>query len=506
MSYEPGTAVSTSVPFPILGWNTKDPLDQMEPGYAVSMDNIFPEERNGSLWGGSESYVTSGMGSSGVKTLTTFVKSDGNEVFLAATNGNIYNISTSTAVSLGSGFTNDAWQVVDINGKKLFFNGDDQCQQFDGTTLSNAAYTGSGLTDNDLIQGTAYRGHLYVVQKNSKSFWYHPTLGGVTGGLTEFPLAPYLSRGGNLMFVTTWTRDQGAITSELFVAVSSEGEVLIFTGNSPDLDGFSLVGHIFLAKPLSRRAYLNYRSEVEVITQEGVVPLSAAVSAALVPGQQNTLTDKISSTFNDAAFTYATNFGWEAVIHPKGKRIYYNIPIVDGTQSHQYVRNSLTGAWSRRKGWNATSWGVFNDELYFGTGSGQVVKADSGDDDRGSDIEYNLQYSYNYLGDERRVKHFKKVKPIIISTATIEMGIEINTDFESKPVTNIVTVTGPVGADWDLTDWDTADWADADVYIADWYDVDGIGRAGSIHMAGQVGGATFSISATHIVFDVGGFL
>ena len=170
------------------------------------------------------------------------------------------------------------------------------------------------------------------------------------------------------------------------------------------------------------------------------------------------------------------------------------------------MRNSLTGAWCRRKGWNAASWGIYNDELYFGTWDGQVVKADSGDDDRSSDIEYDLQYSYNYLGDERRVKHFKKVKPIIISNATLQMGIEINTDFETKPVTNIVTVIGPVGAEWDVSSWDTADWGDPDVYVADWYDVDGIGRSGSIHMAGQVQGATFSISATHIIFDVGGFL
>jgi hypothetical protein len=57
-----------------------------------------------------------------------------------------------------------------------------------------------------------------------------------------------------------------------------------------------------------------------------------------------------------------------------------NVPLT-ATQYEQYVRNTSTGAWCRFTGWNACTFGVFADRLYFGTPDGRLVLADTGQQD-----------------------------------------------------------------------------------------------------------------------------
>ena len=58
-------------------------------------------------------------------------------------------------------------------------------QQYDGSTVSNAAYTGIA-DDNKLVDVCVYKERLFFVEKDSASIWYLP-VGTVTGALTEFP-------------------------------------------------------------------------------------------------------------------------------------------------------------------------------------------------------------------------------------------------------------------------------------------------------------------------------
>jgi hypothetical protein len=503
MAYQPGTANSRSIPFPVGGWNTRDPLDTMEPIYAQRLDNIFPNERAGELRGGTTSFCAAGLGSGEVSTLTEHVTAAGARVFIACANGKIINITSGTASDLGTGFSVNRWQTIDFKGKKLFYNGTDQCQQFDGTTLSAATYTGIG-TDNDLIQGTAYRNRLYLVPKNSASFWYGAP-NAITGALTEYDVSPLLTKGGYIMFVTTWTQNTGIASDELLVIVSSEGEVLIYQGGNPDIAGFSIAAHLFLGKPLGRRGYLNYLSDVEIMTQTGVVSLANAIGKVVIPGEGD-LTDKISPTFNDVAKLYSANFGWQAILYPNGRRIVYNIPISSGSQSHQYVRNVVSGAWCRFTGMNAASWGIYNDVPYYGTFDGKVIKADTGANDQDANISFAMFGSYNYYGDREHVKHFNNVRPIFLADSNMTLSLTMSVDGDENISGDTVSVVGTSGALWDSVFWDTTDWGGQNISSSDWYAINGIGRSGALKMEGSVKDVRFSVNAFHVTYDSGGIL
>jgi hypothetical protein len=473
----------------------------MDELYALQMDNIFPGEREGELRGGSENFCTTGLGTGEVGTLTEHVSASGTRTFIACANGKIVNVTVGgSPADLGTGFSVNRWQTVDMNGRKLFYNGTDQPQQFDGTTLSNATYT--GLTDNDLIQGTVYRNRLYLVPKNSKSFWYGG-ISAITGALTEFPCESLLKRGGYILFVTTWTKPTNNNSTQNFVVVTSEGEVLVFGGASPEQDGFTLLAQLFISRPLSRRSFINHKSDVEIATITEAVSLSTILSGQTESGA---LTDKIAPTFLSSAALYSGNFGWEITRYERGRYLIYNIPIVSGSQSHQYIRNSITGAWCRFTGWNASCFALFNDALYFGTFDGKVLKAEASEADRDSAIPYSLMTSYNYFGDRERQKHFKLVRPILTANNDLTVGLAMSTDRSAVNDLDTVTIEAVGGSEWDSFAWDTTPWAGDLVANNDWYAVNGIGRAGALMMAGSAKDVSFNISAFHVTFDTGGLL
>ena len=61
---------------------------------------------------------------------------------MAAANGQVWDVTTTPFV-VGSGFTNDRWQITNHSTRLIFVNGADSPQVFDGTTMTAANFTGS---------------------------------------------------------------------------------------------------------------------------------------------------------------------------------------------------------------------------------------------------------------------------------------------------------------------------------------------------------------------------
>ena len=135
-----------SIPSPVKGWNTRDEFDAMDPLDAVQLDNWFPDAGGCVVRNGYQPYA-SGLGSVAVSTLAT-LNVNGVNKFLAACGGKIWDISSSgtPGSALASGFTSDQWQTVGFLSKLFFVNGSDTAQIYDGTTISNASFTGVTLS------------------------------------------------------------------------------------------------------------------------------------------------------------------------------------------------------------------------------------------------------------------------------------------------------------------------------------------------------------------------
>lgn len=496
---EKSAARSTTLPAPILGWNTRDPLDGMDPAYAISMDNWFPEERSISLRGGFSLYADTGTALP-VESLIEHVGATGSRSLIAVSDDTMFNVSTATPASLETALNNARWQHVGMNNITVMVNGADQPQQWNGTATSDAVYTGIA-DDSKLIAGTNYRNRLYFIDTDGK-FWYLPTLS-VTGLLTEFPVKYAFRRGGYPMFCTTWTRDNGSYFSELLVIGSSEGEVLVYAGSAPDEDDFTLIGHVFLPKPIGRRSVINAGTEVEIVTQLGVFQLSRALETqqALF---DSALTSAIHPTFAFAAKNYRAQYGWQPCEYALGKMMIYNVPVLEGSQSIQYVRNLLTGAWSRFTGINAACWAVYNDVLYFGGMDGKVYRAFQNYSDNGTFIRARLKFAFNYLNDREHIKDVKQIRPVLNSTDSVEFSLGCDADFGDQPLDSTVETDGTIGEEWDSAEWDDATWGSAEVLDMQWSSAPALGRCIAPKFEADLKNISVRMTAVHVLYEKGG--
>jgi len=210
---------STALPFPVGGENTRDPILEMDQQYAVSMINIFPEGNYGELRKGYRVH-SSGLGTGAVSFLYEYSGQSGTRKLLAGANGNIYDATTlsGTASSLASGFTVNTWEAVTYLNKVIMVNGTDQPQQYDGSTVSAANYTGIA-DDSTLIDVAVFKERLYFLPKNDQSFWYGDA-GTITGALTEFEVGDFLYKGGFVTAISSWTTNTGSGLQDLLVIIS----------------------------------------------------------------------------------------------------------------------------------------------------------------------------------------------------------------------------------------------------------------------------------------------
>ena len=497
------SADSYSLPAPTGGWNARDPLDMMPPEDAVELINAFPDTnkvttRNGFTVWQDETHA--------IGFLTEYTEIDGTRTLIGGMNGNIYDFSSLGApAALGGGgaFTNNQWQTASFLGQIVFVNGSDQPQKYDGSTFGNANYT--GITDDSVfINISLYRNRLYFVEKDSTSVWYTSSASVVTGAVTEFDFSDMLKRGGYLVFAGSLSHDTGNGLQDIFIVISSEGEVLAYTGTHAGHSDWAIAGRYFMPKPLGKyRCAINMYGDLMVITETGVYPMSQILSPD--NNEQDAITNKIQNAFNAAARVYSDNNGWSGLFAPKQKWVLFNIP-VSATVSHQYVMNSLTGSWCKFTGMNASCWTLFNGNPFFGTASGAIMKADNGTNDNGAAINVSIQQAFNYFDNRENVKQFLQLRPLILASGNIELELGINVDNRSDGEFSTVGTEDASGADWDDSDWDVDDWAGGDIDVSTWETICGIGRSASIKMRTSLTAVNFSLTASHITFRTGGII
>lgn len=510
-----------SVTAPIGGWNTRDALDSMDPTDAVILDNWYPNNGGVDIRKGYKVYVT-GLGGGAVKTLAEF-NAGPIRKFLAGASGAIYDVSGGTGTvanswssdfssdfgptsvspigpPLGSGFSSDEWQTVPFLSRLFFCNGADIMQVFDGTTLSNATFTGVAL--NQLFGCGLYQNRLFFWQNSSTGFWFAP-LNSISGILSFFDLAAFSPNGGNLIAMTTISHDGGAGVQDFAVFIMSSGDCLLYFGNDPsDSAAWQLVGIYRISPPVSPRAVCPYGADAFLTTADDHVPLQQQL-VALKLGQLPPRS-KISPSVQDAVSANGSAFGWQAIYYPRGRRLIFNIPNTDGT-FNQHVQNTgqTTTPWCRFTGMNAQCWGLFRDSLYFGGASGTIYLADTGTQDLMGSISADGQQAWNNFETPVR-KRMTAVRPVVQSVGAVNYAFGIGFDYGDINVP-LAGVAPNVGSPWDVSPWDTSPWSPESQIDSRWRIGGGSGT--SIGMRLKVQAATaISWLRTDLRFEAGNAL
>ena len=478
--------VAQTIPAPIGGWNRRDALDIMPPSDAVTLDNWFPGTGKVVLRRGYTTHVTTGIGSGNVDTLAEYNATTVRKL-LAGANGNIYDVSTSTASSLKSGLSENRWETLNFNGSMGWVNGTDTPLVYDGSSFGNMTVSGTGLTVTNLKGIMGHQSHTFFWENNSQDFWYSAvnTLG---GSLTKFPLSRVGAFGGNLVCAGSWNVAGGSedwvgggIGNDLAVFVMSSGDTIIYEGDNP-ASNWNLVGVFRLPAPLDIRAITRVGSDLVVATKGGIISMAAVASAGQLE-TKGVVSDKINPAL--IAKNDLTDPGWQLMYHPtysQGRLLLLNLPN-STVDFDQFAMNADTLSWTRFIDMNARCWGRYNDNLYFGTTDGKIMKADDGSTDNTANITGNAETAYNYFDARGILKRCSALRPVLAGSGSISVSIAPQFDFAQRGIPSTEVTLVPSGPTWDALpyaaweDWDT-DWEFAlTTIVAKWIASTGVGYA-----------------------------
>ncbi|NBW10900.1 MAG: hypothetical protein EBR82_23010 [Caulobacteraceae bacterium] len=506
-----------SIPAPVGGLNARDSIANMPASDALILDNVFPRPtdvvtRNG--------YALQNSNPTGwVETLMAYNGVTANKLFAVDTGGNIRDVtSSSTGASAAvTGLTNARFQYVNFGTSGGHFlmavNGADKLRGFDGTSWwrdGDGTHDITGVDTTNIIHINIFKSRVWMVQKNSTLAWYLP-INSIAGAAVSFDFGSLFRLGGYLMGITTWSITNSMGTDEYLVAVSSEGEVLIYKGYDPAYAStFALAAHFRIGRPQGRRFFCKYGPDVVMITADGAIMLSASLMTDRAAPQQ-AISNKITNLITSDVQAYPSNFGWQVILYPIGNKLIINVPVYENVQQYQYVMNTITDSWCSYGKQNTSSaylaacFEIFNDNIYFGS-SNAVYQADTGTTDNGANIFSTIKPAFNYFGARGIQKIFTMIKPYFQSNARTSVFIGINLDFQdSNPTSTIPVVPSSSTSPWDTSPWDTSYWS-ADTFITkDWQSVTGIGNAATSKIIID-GKSQVSLQAIDYVFSTGGTL
>lgn len=227
----------------------------------------------------------------------------------------------------------------------------------------------------NLVYIWKYRNRLFFIQANSMNAWYLG-INSVGGVLAPIPLAGAATKGGKLLWGATWSLDAGDGIDEKCIFGTDQGEVLIFTGTNPsDSANWRQEGRYRISKPMGMNAHMQVGGDMLLLTVDGIIPLSQAITKEAGQLELAMLTRTIKRTWREEVVAKGA-FPWTATKWDEYGSLFVATPGGPPGQRRCLVANNATAAWSRFIGYDATCWIRMYDALYFGNQDGIVMQAD----------------------------------------------------------------------------------------------------------------------------------
>ena len=505
-------------PAPIEGWTSQESFAEAEPTSAVILTNLFPEADAIRARRGHTEHA-SGLGAD-VTTLIRFLSASLSKMFGAVATS-IFEVTSSGAVGAAvlTGMTNGRWQqtmfATPAGQFTVMCNGADGVWTYDGTTWTERTTAITGVSADTFINVTAHKERLWFVPLQSTDLWYLDTQA-ILGAAHKFPVGSFLHEGGYIVAMGTYSVDAGQGMDDLFVAVSSMGEALLYAGTDPAAAStWQLVGNYHLGKPIGRRCLFQVAGDLLVISEDGIIPMSKILKVDRAVMGKEAVTSKIRQAYVNAVKRSQSQIGWEIVASPHHNMALCNVPASGSTPVQQFAFNTITGGWGLFTGLDANCWTEFDGGLYFGGNDGFVYRAEYGANDNGAAIPITLLPAFSHLKSPGRLKQIRDFRFYITTDITsFSYEVAVAVDYEEP-----LQISGAAGSpsianffQWDVTPWDgPAVWY-GETIVKEWTGAQGLGTvvAPYMHMnldAGASGAEfKFRIIATDFIYEPGGVI
>jgi hypothetical protein len=513
-------------PAPTKGLNSHDAIVAMPDGFALILRNLYAQPYGCQVRRGYRKHVTDLNGA--VETLASHNLSNAElYAFVSDAPGiaTLYNVTEPMVPGVQeiTGLLNARWEhvnfpnaagvhMVAVNGADnlLWFKSDSTIVQV--TAGSGAGDTIGGVDPKVFIDVYTHQKRLWFVEKNSTRGWYMPTEQ-ITGVANSFEFGTNWTRGGSLNQIITWTIDDGNGADDHLAAISTEGEVSVYAGLDVEgADTWALVGVYYAGAPVGQRSAIRYGGDILMVTQYGLVFLSDLLKSTKVNPTQENIAKYIQQLLSNSVTLTGSRFGWQPFLFPAANMLMINIPATD-TTAYQFVMNDITKAWSQFLGYNANCWELHNELPFFGS-FGAVYRAWEGYTDNssidpdtgvvtlGTVINAEAQTAFSYFDALAVNKHFKMVRPTIVSAGEFAISFSVNADFNFNSPLAPSTFVSNIDGIWDVDYWDNATWSGGLDTFKNWQSVTGIGTAGALRLLIRSSSETYW-AATDWVYELG---
>ncbi len=495
-----------TLPAPTNGWYVGQNLASAPPATAFRMDNFFPAQDTVRMRRGSIAHAT-GL-TNDVPFLAVYDNA-GTTAMFAANGTGLYDVTSAGAVGAAevSGLTSTDWSYVQFTtsgGTFLrLFNGADTPLVYDGATWGTTPAI-TGATPAALNNVWAYRNRLYMVENGSMSAWYLP-VDSIGGAATEFPLGGVFTLGGKLLCGASWAANLNAKSDELCVFITSAGEVAVYSGSYPGDTAWTIQGVYRIGRPLGKNCLLKAGGDLAIMTEDGIVPMSKVVSLDRVALNNEALTQPIAPAWRTAVTSRANLSGWSLTLWPLEQMAIVNLPQSDANDRTQFIANARSGAWCRYIGWDAKSFAVLNNRLYFGTSDGRVMRGETGGQDDGTSYHVDLVWSFNDFKAGPNRKQVKAIRPLYRVSYDVSPRFLIVKDYDPDLPAPPAAVTASGQALWDVAIWDQATWPGVS-QRGTWRGINGFGSTIAPVVQISVNSTDdpeFSIQQMDIIYEVG---
>lgn len=516
------------VPLPSRGVNLLASKGSLLPEEALSLDNIYFRDNALYLRRGSQQLV-SGLGAP-VKTLFNHITAAGVERPIVGYGTTLGFMTSTTAPGVLSGTTQAINDPVlschNFGGRAYIANShiSDPPYVFDASVPSFTALTvGSWSTTaptngvNDLTHPASYLGALYWIERETASIWYMQAEF-TTGGLfSHYDLSFNLNRGGKIVGHIAWSPLQGQNNDYMYIAISSTGEIVAFSGINPGHSTWRIVRRINIPKPVSdgHRVLVRFGSDVYIITEVGPVSLQAALQGEYSKGLSLGGVEKVTPPYRTYSKTNGVSPYWTGVLFSKENMLIFTINNSGDMSDYQIIYNIDSNTWATFTGWNILSICENGDSFIFGDKNGRIMRGWSGDVDShwisgaevAVEITGNWVSAYQTYGAEALKKLDLAQVYIRSSAQSAILRLQGNYDFiEGDVATNEIQLPSQSFAFWDTFFWDTTPWSSEVITEAHWYHLDGVGKEVGISLELGSNSGQVAIDGVKLAYQEGGGL
>ena len=490
-------------PSPVRGWIQSGSELSAKPDSCAVLDNFICTAEGARLRGGSSELADLGAQA---ERLFTY-RSGSQEELFGATAADIFDCSDVAGGAVLAAQASGDWstqQISTAGGEFLVgVNGADTGFVYDGTTWSALAVT--GVASTGLSQVWMWGERLFFVEEGTSTAWYLP-VESIGGALTSLNLGSVFEDGGALLFGATWSLDSGSGLDDVCIFVSTTGEIAVYEGTDPtSANTWSRVGVYEIGEPLNKHASFKAGGDLAILTEDGIVPVSAALKKDRAALQSDAITFPIEDAWKEVIRNRSVTYPISATLWQSSTSLIVGTPATESGKAISFISNSRTGAWSRTTGWDIRCSAIWDDKFYFAGANGKVYRGDVGGSDDGVSYTgiyvpkhrtYKVERSANFAGLTYR------------SSESVYFEMDCFEDYNVGEISPPVASFVDVGAVWGGGVWGVFVWGvgvELETFT-EWQTVfaQGLSLAPSVAItSNQVGQLTFEILATRLRSEEG---